>query len=1499
MIRSWATWFRELAPRMRLAVAGGGVTIVAAAVFLCAGLAAVLVALGIGGLVTLGLLGFQRFLGHRVRQRKAAFASGLIDDVKGARAEIGERFARALEELRANHVDIYALPWYFYLGEPQSGKTFTIKTSGVDLPLGTQGISGAGGTRDCDFWFTSEAVILDTAGRLTLHDDEIIDREQWAEVLRFLVRCRPNCPINGVILGIPCTSLLEDDGETIQRKAEAIARRLKELQTTLKVHFPVFLVVLKTDLVLGFEPFFKRLPVLERKQLLGWANPGRFDQPFSPEGFARAFDQVVEALRRWRLKFLGDETTTEAIDQFYPLPDEFTALKQPLQSYLDRIFMQGPYGQAGFFRGFFFTSSLQEGRAIPHAIRSILGGIGEDRPAALDLRSVEARSTPFFVREFYIRKVFPEKGLLLRSDRSRLVNALIRGAALWGGAAVLLLGIAILILRIPSVRGTLSRPARLVEQIRDGVYNADRPFQLCTELGDEIDRLEKEGAQGSAPAALFEVFFPHPAGDCKLITHLKAAYQHRLWDKHLGPFYKKALTFVEGSASAGAPHREIHTWSDFEQRRTTFRELVAAAAAAEPPDTTAAGERFAALVRAVGDVDTAKPATPDYNDRLQFEYARFVRFGGQIGPLLLASGPGGKDEFWTRLERASQPLRQFLAGRVDVKTLDGADGADVGDALASWRRCLKAAAAFQESYGELQKVTSRAVDDEAPLPVSELTRTSYQEIADRWRAKFAEVARVWKELEQACRAASDDGPLESRLDRLKADLVDSYSELAGNAVLDRCSDSGAKRLGDSLRSESARSVQRLEESFRNTVLSRFDGANHLVRRAGSSGASAAEAAAGITQEAAGVFARLALLNDIVAGDPKELTKKWSVPERRSLEIASFAADITGKYEAYRAFMAAPLGVAAPRWGAERLRVVIDTLAAGALTTLFAGVLDEYFEWAEVQAEPKRLAFFDWFRKRGDPEGRPVGLFAAAADEAFLASAYQGHDTQINALVAFVEGRAAPDSEPGTKGNQTPAPDYRLFETFDLPHKDRLLDLRNRYEKAYLDSWKERILSAPLWTNRGHAYDAAAGDSNRWESFQRDLAAGLGHSSVRNLAANLRKSAGHAATHVTVLPLERRRSATGHAWCAVLDPYLGNEGTGGTLEQILIEFQESLVARLDGKDPAKALAEVRRQRGLWLDRKIEEFCRQNQLEGDLFAQKLLDLAESGKRLLATDALKQFEQEWTDLAGPWGPKLAGKFPFNGDLPVSAARLAAGPIDQVSPDDLRELLRPGGRIRALCERYLACFPDADDPYGLDAGQPRIAFLKACQALQRLLLAGNTSDFREVKFKIVLPGGPGSATRAEAAGGGRDVFSLSPFCVRFSAGRGSREARIYETTPRIEDLSWMPAPGGAEEGLTEVEVLDRDRKTQRDDGMPLAVKMQGPWSFLLYLRTFGTPTQGGRLPGPREAPKTADRREWFMRSRLGKDQPGRGPVIVYFLIELDGPMEPLPDWNEAMGAK
>ena len=102
------------------------------------------------------------------------------DDDDATLEEIGElrgKFKQAMAELRKSkngrrHLNV--LPWYVIIGPPGSGKTTAIVNSGLQFPLadklGKAAIGGVGGRRNCDWWFTNEAVLIDTAGRYTTQE---------------------------------------------------------------------------------------------------------------------------------------------------------------------------------------------------------------------------------------------------------------------------------------------------------------------------------------------------------------------------------------------------------------------------------------------------------------------------------------------------------------------------------------------------------------------------------------------------------------------------------------------------------------------------------------------------------------------------------------------------------------------------------------------------------------------------------------------------------------------------------------------------------------------------------------------------------------------------------------------------------------------------------------------------------------------------------------------------------------------------------------------------------------------------------------------------------------------------------------------------------------------------------------------------------------------------------------------------------------------------------
>lgn len=344
--------------------------------------------------------------------------------------------------MRERGIDRYELPFYMLVGEPQSGKSVMLHNSDLHFPFGTSRLSGPGGTRGCDWWFTDEAVILDLAGRLFTHEGGASDEAEWEAFLGLLSEYRPLSPANGIILVVPCDSLLENSADTSASKAGRIKDALLTLVGTLQAQLPIYVVLTKADKVFGFAETVHRLGAEKRQEMFGWSRPAvRFDHPFSVEEFREGFNGMVGRAQLLRARTLSEARIPDAlseIDRAFAFPEELRTLRDPLEVYLKRIFSESKLVDLLFFRGVYLSSGLQKGVPIAQACAGLIGG-----QSAADSRALEGlftRQRAYFIRDLIRERVFSERGLVrptsARVRRSRRVTLIGYGTA----AALAVLG---------------------------------------------------------------------------------------------------------------------------------------------------------------------------------------------------------------------------------------------------------------------------------------------------------------------------------------------------------------------------------------------------------------------------------------------------------------------------------------------------------------------------------------------------------------------------------------------------------------------------------------------------------------------------------------------------------------------------------------------------------------------------------------------------------------------------------------------------------------------------------------------------------------------------------------------------------------------------------------------------------------------------------------------------------------------------------------------------
>jgi len=471
----------------------------------------------------------RHLLGH--------LASPRPDDPDPARAASGEeravlekRFQDALRLLRSRATRrrlkgrlASQLPWYLIIGPPGSGKTTALINSGLSFPLaedlGDGPVHGIGGTRDCDWWFTADAVLIDTAGRYTTQDSyEEVDRSGWLGFLALLKRYRPRLPINGVVVAISLADILQQSAAERSVQAHAIRSRLQELHETFQIRFPVYVFVMKTDLVAGFVEFFADLGQEGREQVWGVTWPVEEEGGASPIEDVRSHLTTLQTrLFERRLARMEAEQDAAKRALIFAFPQQFAALGSALAAFLQDLFAPASHHGQPLVRGLYFTSGTQTGTPIDRVLAQVAKNFGFIEPGQ---QPFSGTGRGYFLTRLFREVVFPESrlaGFDPRRERRRR-----RGRA--GVFAVLVAGCAIAVAawttsytrnkayidataqavaEIEAEAATLALPERdpaallpLLDRARGipgGYGDRDRARPLLSRLG--LDQQEKLGPQ--------------------------------------------------------------------------------------------------------------------------------------------------------------------------------------------------------------------------------------------------------------------------------------------------------------------------------------------------------------------------------------------------------------------------------------------------------------------------------------------------------------------------------------------------------------------------------------------------------------------------------------------------------------------------------------------------------------------------------------------------------------------------------------------------------------------------------------------------------------------------------------------------------------------------------------------------------------------------------------------------------------------------------------------
>lgn len=444
------------------------------------------------------------------KARKSAEALGSMLEQQGetnekqagneAKAEIAGLHARMQEAVKtikqsklgqlSGSAALYELPWYMTIGNPAAGKSTAIVNSGLKFPFDDGGgniIKGIGGTRNCDWFFTTEGILLDTAGRYSIHEE---DRSEWLGFLGLLKKYRPRAPINGIIVTVSIGELIDNSPNFAIGLAKNLRQRVQELTEKLEVFAPVYVLFTKADLIPGFPEFFQDLDWNERDRAWGAT------LPYEPESssdaislFDQHFDELYEGLRALSVAQMARAQGDTPPPGLLTFPSEFASIKPALKSFVATLFEDNPFQFKPIFRGFYITSALQSGETKPMSSERITKKFALTGNGPTATRTLSTHG--FFLKDLFSKVIFADRNLVKQYSSTSKIR--LRQVAMLG--SLCLLGLALggwswSYLNNRELTANVVQDIEKARRVQDGKIDLQSRLEALEILQDRLAQLE-------------------------------------------------------------------------------------------------------------------------------------------------------------------------------------------------------------------------------------------------------------------------------------------------------------------------------------------------------------------------------------------------------------------------------------------------------------------------------------------------------------------------------------------------------------------------------------------------------------------------------------------------------------------------------------------------------------------------------------------------------------------------------------------------------------------------------------------------------------------------------------------------------------------------------------------------------------------------------------------------------------------------------------------------
>jgi type VI protein secretion system component VasK len=348
----------------------------------------------------------------------------------------GDELARVAAQVEAQG-GLYGVPWYLVVGEPLTGKSAVVKA--MNLTLAGPPLEGA----YCHYWIAREAVLVEARQPLVGPSK---NSELLQTLARSLAELRPREPLDGILLVVGATDVVEREGEALEAHAQQLRSYLVDVCRELAADVPVYVVVNRYDTLWGFAEVFAWSPERAREEGWGLLVPATVQPSTVWPSVEAGLAGVSSRIEATCLALLSSEQLVEPRIRAYQHLVEARVFVDKLGQVLKILAFQSAYERAPWLRAVVF------GCAVPGIGDRIRAGIEKFNGMGLAQnpydphRAQRPGGLPLFA--FFRGIVLPERDLVPKKTRWR--DDLVTVVGLVFGVVLLLVALVLSLVAKPS-----------------------------------------------------------------------------------------------------------------------------------------------------------------------------------------------------------------------------------------------------------------------------------------------------------------------------------------------------------------------------------------------------------------------------------------------------------------------------------------------------------------------------------------------------------------------------------------------------------------------------------------------------------------------------------------------------------------------------------------------------------------------------------------------------------------------------------------------------------------------------------------------------------------------------------------------------------------------------------------------------------------------------------------------------------------------------------------